>query len=129
MVKAQKYINGKIIIVNGSLLQLEEINCSSNRGLDFSRRVPNLQVIGISNSNFENKVEEKKLEGNDQTLTTLRYSKNKFEKNASFQIPLIKLKYQTEFFIHTREKERANLLHQQGTTRESKAVPPTTKVI
>ena len=59
MVKSQEYINGKTIIVNGSLPKLEEIRLL--RGLEFSL-MPKLQMINIANSNFEDKAEGWKLE-------------------------------------------------------------------
>jgi len=54
MVKSQEYINGKTIIVNGSLSKLEEIRLL--RGLEFSL-MPKLQMINIANSNFEDEAE------------------------------------------------------------------------
>ena len=54
MVKSQEYINGKTIIVNGSLPKLEEIRLL--RGLEFSL-MPKLQMINIANNNFEDEAE------------------------------------------------------------------------
>jgi len=127
MVKSQEYINGKTIIVNGSLSKLEEIRLL--QGLEFSL-MPKLQMINIANSNFEDEAEGWKLERNGQKLTTLCYPENKLEKNTTFKNSLTKLKYRTGFYAFgTQTQERVNPPRRQGTTRESKAAPPTTRVI
>jgi len=71
-------------LILGENTKLIKINISNNsllKGLDFSR-IPNLQVLDISNSNFDDEVQGYRLEGDGKNLTTLRCSQNRLRINT-----------------------------------------------